>query len=116
LLSHRAAAKAYGRKHYLDYVPKEVAKLILNGNTVSYAQVFGNDEESGAFTFEFKETDRYLIDDQYCASPKCQCNEVVLVFYKIDPGNDAQESEFAVRLNLKTCNMRLKTVVVPTSE
>jgi hypothetical protein len=55
---------------------------------VSYAQVFGRDEDSDLFAFEFKETDRYFIDDQYCANPECICNEAILVFCKIDQGKE----------------------------
>ncbi len=99
LLSHFVRAKEYGKKHYLDYVSDSTVKMILDGNVMAYSEIFGSCDID-KFSFEFKETEKWFFDDQYCTNPKCLCNEAVLTFFKIDDSKKTQEPEFAVRMNI----------------
>lgn len=100
IISHFAKAKEYGVRHYLDYVPEDIADLILDGKTVGYSQIFGN-KDMDKFCFEFGENEKYIIEDQYCSNPKCQCNEAVLAFFRLDASEAPQECEFAIIMSLK---------------
>lgn len=100
LLSHYVRAKEYGKKNYLDYISGNTIKMILDGDMVTYAEIFGGLDYDN-FKFAWNETEKWTFDDQYCSNPKCLCNEVVLSFYKINLSKQTQEPEFAVRMNLK---------------
>lgn len=95
---HLKKAKEYGGRHYLDYVSRELANEIVAGRVISYQEIYGP-KDSEKFVFDYSD-DRYLVVDQYCMNPKCLCNEVVLIFIKIDPKKDVQEPSFAIRLNV----------------
>lgn len=99
LLAHYKRAKDYGKKNYIDYVPDSTVKMILDGNIVTYSEIFGG-HDLEKFSFELNETEKWFIDDQYCSNPKCPCNEAVLSFFKIDVSKRTQEPEFAVRMNI----------------
>ncbi|KAF5060709.1 SEC-C motif protein [anaerobic digester metagenome] len=100
LLSHYVRAKEYGKKNYLDYISDNTIKMVLDGDMVTYAEIFGGSDYDN-FGFAWNETEKWTFDDQYCSNPKCLCNEVVLSFYKINLSKQTQEPEFAVRMNLK---------------
>jgi preprotein translocase subunit SecA len=97
-LSHLIKAKEYGGKHYLDYVSEEHAKKILSGSMFDYQEIYGP-KDSEKFLFDF-DGERYLLVDQYCLNPKCPCNEVALIFIKLDRKKDAQKPSFGIRLNV----------------
>lgn len=109
LLSHYNKAKEYGRKHYLEYIPEDVIKLILDGKMIGYSEVFGN-QDTDKFSFEFQDTEKYFIDDQYCSNPKCPCNEAVLAFFRINNSRPAQEPEFIVRISLKKFKYEIEKI------
>ncbi len=100
LLSHYRKAKEYGKKNYTLHIPESTVKLILEGSMLSYSEIFGACDLDH-LSFEFNKSERWMFDDQYCSNPQCLCNEAVLSFYKIDPTKKTQESDFAVRLNIK---------------
>lgn len=103
LLSHYRKAKEYGKKNYALHIPESTVKLILEGSMLSYSEIFGA-IDLDHLSFEFNKTERWMFDDQYCSNPQCLCNEAVLSFYKIDLTKKTQESDFAVRLNIKNFN------------
>ena len=98
--AHFIMAKQYGGEHYLDYVPESMVKVIQKGETVLYSKIFGS-KDIEKFSFEFNETEKYIIDDQYCANPKCSCNEAILAFYRDVTSKGPQKPEFAISVNLK---------------
>lgn len=100
LLIHAMKAKEYGRKHYLEYIYDSNVKMLLDGEMVAYAEIFGS-LDFDLLSFELTMGEKWFIDDQYCSNPKCQCNDAVLSFIKIDDSVKTQKPEFAVRMNLK---------------
>lgn len=81
-------------------MPESIAKMVLDGSLVRYSEIFGS-KDTDKFSFEFGQTERYIIDDQYCSNPKCLCNEAVLTFFRIDTSKTTQEPEFISRMSLK---------------
>lgn len=68
---------------------------ILSGNTFSYIEVF--EENKGlVLVTEINDT-KYIIFDQYCMNPSCNCDDVFLIFTESENYN----SEFSIRLSLK---------------
>ena len=41
----------------------------------------------------------YYIDDKYCVNPQCQCKEITMFFYKVEPREKPLESIFSVEIN-----------------
>ena len=101
LIAHAMQAKDFGRKHYLDYLPEHVVTMLFDGVVVAYSEVFGS-VDADVFSFERIEGERWFIEDQYCSNPKCQCDDVVLSFYKHDSSVKVQEVVFTVRMKLKS--------------
>lgn len=100
LITHTMKAKEYGRQHYLEYMSDHVVKMLLDGEMVAYAEIFGS-VDSNTLSFQRIEGEKWFIDDQYCSNPKCQCNDAVLSFIKVDSSKKTQKPEFTVRMNLK---------------
>jgi hypothetical protein len=71
---------------------------ILSGAMRGYWEVFGDSES--VFSFEFEHEDqRYLIIDQYCLNPECDCQNAAITFVAYDDGST--EDAFAVFVDLK---------------
>ena len=73
---------------------------ILNGDTISYVEVFG--AEAGLALGPEENDARYIISDHYCMNPSCKCNDVVLIFTKIADTEKDNQGEVDIRLSLKT--------------
>lgn len=99
LLSHMERAKEYGRKNYLDFLPKQTIQLLASGDTLGYVEVFG-DNEKDQLTVDFENTEKWLLDDQYCSNPTCHCKEVILTFFRVDNPKLAKHN-FMIRLSLE---------------
>ena len=69
-----------------------------DGSCFGYSEIYG-DSDSEKFIFEYKDR-KYFVDDQYCTTPECKCNEVVLSFINIIPDRDKQEAQFVLRVPL----------------
>jgi uncharacterized protein YchJ len=73
---------------------------ILSGAMRGYWEVF--DESGRVFSFEFAHEDRrYLIVDQYCLNPTCDCQTVSLAFATTDESEQSAEDVFAILVDLK---------------
>jgi uncharacterized protein YchJ len=73
---------------------------ILSGAMRGYWEVF--DESGRVFSFEFKHEDqRYLIVDQYCLNPTCDCQTVSLAFATTDESEKSAQDVFAIFVDLK---------------
>lgn len=107
IISHFAKAKEYGGKHYLDYVPLYIADMILDGKTVGYSEIFGSNDNDKLY-FDFGGKEKYFIEDQYCSNPKCQCNEAVLAFFRLDTSKAPQKCEFALIMSLKDYKYKIE--------
>ncbi|WML32481.1 SEC-C metal-binding domain-containing protein [Neobacillus sp. OS1-32] len=68
---------------------------VLSGNTFSYIEVF--EEKKGLVLGTEVNDIKYIIYDQYCMNPSCNCDNVILIF--VESNNN--DSEFAIRLSLK---------------
>ncbi len=81
-------------KGHIDY------DAIRKEGVVNYPEVF-NSRDYDKFLFENKGV-RYAVLDSYCTNPKCNCNDVVLAFYKIGSSTGASSCLFALRVKFKT--------------
>jgi len=82
----------------LKPINQNIKELMLNGNCISYAEIFDNVE---TFTFRDDNDNLIYIDDQYCMSPMCHCNETFLSFIEIDELQGKAKSLFTLRYSLK---------------
>ena len=90
-------AKECGKDEVMDWFDD---LNIVDGSCFGYSEVYGESDTEN-FMFEYKDQ-TYFVDDQYCTTPKCKCNEVVLSFINIIPGRDQQEAQFVLRVPLGT--------------
>ena len=84
--------------HYEDISP-EVKKLVLEGNCVSYDEVFNT---VGSITLLDEENNLIYVDDQYCMNPKCQCDEVFLTFVEFNEEGTKAKNVTTLRYSLNT--------------
>jgi len=103
---HLSQAKQYGRKHYLDYLPKQVIDGVLNGYIIPYVSVFGSGE-MGVLGFQY-DSDDYFVVDYYCVDPKCSCQDAHLQFIKINHRKGTQDAFFNIVLELPTYQYTIK--------
>ena len=73
---------------------------IEDGSCFGYSEVYG-DSDNKNLIFDYKDR-QYFVDDQYCTTPDCNCNEVVLSFINIDPQREQQQAEFVLKVPLGT--------------
>lgn len=85
-------------KKMLKPINQNIKELISNGNCISFAEIFDNVE---TFTFRDDNNNLIYIDDQYCMSPKCHCNETFLSFIEIDELQGKAKNLFTLRYSLK---------------
>jgi len=93
--AHRKAVKQYGKKHYH-------AGQAGDDTDIMYYEVPG-DIDANPFTFQYKDTEKYFITDQYCTNPGCTCHDVTLSFTRLDE-DKIKLPEFVVRLDLMSLN------------
>lgn len=73
---------------------------LQKGKCQFYNEIFFS-KEYDRFLFEYKGNTYYVLD-QYCTNPKCNCNDVVLVFNTLKAQRDSCKFKFAMRLRFKT--------------
>jgi hypothetical protein len=73
---------------------------ILSGAMCGYWEVFGDSQN--VFSFEFEhENQKYLILDQYCLNPTCDCQNISIIFTAYDEKKGAADDVFGIFLDLK---------------
>lgn len=79
---------------------------VYDGELVSYADVFGDNGSivSGgtgvSFIVEYDGMELF-VDDQYCIDPMCECEEVILVFIKVNEETKIGQDIFTIRVPFK---------------
>ena len=91
LRRHQEKVKQYVETTQGKKLPPQVMELIQGDNCVPYHKIFGNNEW---ITLTYNDQN-YIIEDQYCMKPTCDCDEVVLVVFK----ENAVLSDFVCRLS-----------------
>ncbi|MCP4148588.1 MAG: hypothetical protein GY757_12655 [bacterium] len=86
---------------------KMTAEAIEAGELVSYAAAFGKSGSSSnsgvGIGIKFVSKDKtYMIDDQYCINPECNCNTVHLVFFDFKIKTAEAWQIFTVKLSFET--------------
>jgi len=82
----------------LKPINQNIKELMSDGSCITYAEIFDNVE---TFTFRDDNDNLIYIDDQYCMSPKCHCNETFLSFIEIDEFQGKAKNLFTLRYSLK---------------
>lgn len=70
-----------------------------------YVEIF-NTWDIDSFIFEHKGV-KYFVFDSYCVNPKCDCNDVVLSFYKGDLSTEPISCYFSLKVKFKTGNYQV---------
>jgi hypothetical protein len=100
LTIHSMRVKGLDTSNAVDFMTHKTEKMILEGLVLGYEEIFGK-AEMISFSMDSEEKNTWTIDDQYCSSPKCLCNEAVLTFFKIDKEKYQQAPAFSIRMNIK---------------
>lgn len=100
LIIHAMRVKGLDTSNAVDFMTHKTEKMILEGLVLGYDENFG-DVEMISFSMLSDEKNSWTIDDQYCSSPKCLCNEAVLTFFKVDKEKYQQDPAFSIRMNIK---------------
>ena len=91
LVSHLYGAKREQMESMdLDTLDVQFPPQIMDGDgsMTGYAEIF-----PFADWFPFStDNDAWVVDDQYCVSPKCKCHDVVLTFFPSLPNQAAEEA------------------------
>jgi hypothetical protein len=96
------------RNHYREArrMAKQAAQFelseaeIKSGAQRGYWEVYG--EPGAFFSFEFDyENQKYLIGDQYCLNPDCDCQRAFITFTTIDPRAKSSKNVFGIFLDFK---------------
>src|SRR5690554_740790 len=66
--------KKYFSEYHADHLPPSVLKLVKENNCVSYREIFGT---NNIINFNYLDED-FIIEDQYCLNPTCECNEIII--------------------------------------
>lgn len=82
---HYQTVKEYGKKYYR---PENEMVLYPGPDNIA--------DDPLSFLYDGSE---FLVADQYCTNAKCNCNAVVLSFYRISD-SETQTPEFIIRLHL----------------
>lgn len=100
LIIHAMRVKGLDTSNAVDFMTHKTEKMILEGLVLGYDEIFG-DVEMISFSMDSEEKNTWTIDDQYCSSPKCLCNEAILTFFEVDKEKYQQEPAFSIRMNIK---------------
>lgn len=79
-------------------ISQKVIDLTLNGSCLAFVEIFNNVE---TITFRDEKTNLIYIEDQYCMSPKCLCNETFISFIVVNEVNGKGENVFTLKYSLK---------------
>jgi hypothetical protein len=91
-------AKSTVAEDIVHSISSKVKELALDGNCVSFAEVFTNLEQ---ISISDDNNKVILIDDQYCMNPKCLCNETYLSFIEVDKEDRSGKEIFTLKFDLK---------------
>jgi len=70
------------------------------GSLVGYSEVYDSPQYQ-QFLFSF-ENSLFLVSDQYCPDPKCNCRDVLLLFHIIEEGRTFNAPVLVLRLKFKS--------------
>jgi hypothetical protein len=79
-------------------ISQKVIDLTLNGSCVAFNEIFDNVE---TITFRDEKNNLIYIEDQYCMSPKCLCNETFISFIVVNEVNGKGDNVFTLKYSLK---------------
>lgn len=74
---------------------------VLEGALVSYANILTEQKPlsagGSAYTFDFSHQGcEYLVEDRYCANPRCDCQEVHLEFFEVVSSDDDKQPRVGI--------------------
>ncbi len=80
----RIEMERQGRRNILEYTISR--EDVLNGGLVAYSSATSNGQSfydgGGYYSFDVTYRDQdFMVEDLYCPNPKCNCNEVLFLFY-----------------------------------
>jgi hypothetical protein len=87
---------------------------VQRGMCVGWGELY---PQSKAWTFEH-EGASVFVDDQYCATASCDCSEVILSYFRIEPRDSGRAEGVllgAVRYDLRTGRQRLESTAPGSS-
>jgi hypothetical protein len=90
-MKHYRTVKEYGKKYYSP-----------ENEMVPYPGPDNITDDPLAFLYDGSQ---FLATDQYCTNAKCNCNAVMLSFFRISD-SETQTPEFIIRLRLKSLNYK----------
>src|SRR5690554_278734 len=72
-----------------------------------YQTILKPEDDQEVFTFpSYELEERIYVQEVYCTNPRCDCNEVTLVFYTIDENKRGDERLSELRYDLLTFEMK----------
>jgi hypothetical protein len=106
LLMQNHYKKAKGQ-NTTSVIPTVDSALITIGYNVGHVEAFGDQHKSLDFTYQ---NTTYLVDDQYCMNPDCDCNNVSFSFVQLPSHNpeNTMPTSFAFSYSLKTDRFEMK--------
>jgi uncharacterized protein YchJ len=89
-----------------DKVQADISPEIMEADYMLYYGELYYSVHNNALVFEYKQN-RYIVLDNYCANPLCDCTEIVLAFYAVKNNQASEDLIMDLRYNYKTGLYRL---------